>query len=82
MFDPTDRPALFGALTAFCLTMAMRYFPASALESGGARAVGLVVFGLAVGWLTYQTRDSAAVFRFFLGGLAGLLAAFLISLPI
>ena len=80
MLDLAERPALFGAMTAAVLAAALRYLPDAALGHGGARAAGLIVFGAAIGWLTYQTRDSGAVFRFFLGGLAGILAAFLIGL--
>ena len=82
MLDLAERPALFGALTAAVLAVTLRYLPDGALGHGGARAAGLIVFGGAIGWLTYQTRESGAVFRFFLGGLAGVLATFLIGLMI
>ena len=80
MLDLAERPFIFGMLTAAALEAALRYLPDTALGNGGVRVAGLIVFGAAIGWLTYQTRDSVAVFRFFLGGLAGILAAFFIGL--
>ena len=80
MLDPGERPRLFGFLTAALLAVLLRYIPGDLVGSNGARGIGLAVFGTAIAWLSYRTRDSGSVFQFFLGGLLGILAVFFIAL--
>ena len=80
MLDPGERPLLFGFITAALLTVFLRFVPADMNASYAARGIGLAVFGAAIAWLSYRTRDSGSVFRFFLGGVIGTLTAFFIGL--
>lgn len=80
MLDPGERPLLFGFLTAALLAVLLRYIPGDLIGTNGARGIGLAVFGTAIVWLSYQTRDSASIFRFFLGGLLGILVVFFLAL--
>jgi hypothetical protein len=77
-----DHPFWFGVVTTLLFSVLLFGNLINLQSQAQTRGLGLIVFGGAIAFLLYQTRDRGDIFWFFLGGVLTLTATFLISLKL
>jgi hypothetical protein len=77
-----DHPFWYGVVTTLLFSVLLFGNLINLQSQAQTRGLGLIVFGGAIAFLLYQTRDPGDIFWFFLGGMITMVVSFLVSLKL